>query len=164
MNDSRRYWTICTYKDRIENSKNKNGQWESNKVEITEEFKKLFNEHNIDINNIQQSVSEIDDAGFFREFMRLFKLTVQMRNSVINEAKDDLISPVKNKYGKFFNTEEHDSGLPENADANGAYNIARKGLMLIKQIKETSDDKLSKIKYDITNKEWLSYAQDEENL
>ena len=165
LNDSKRHWTICTYKDRIENLKN-NKRWESRKVEITKDFKKLFNEHRVDINNIKKSIREIDDGNFFKKFMRLFKLTVQMRNSVINDDKDYLISPVRNKYGKFFDTREQDrdSDLPDNADANGAYNIARKGLMLIKQIKDTDDNKLSQIKYDITNKEWLSYAQDEENL
>ena len=47
--------------------------------------------------------------------------------------------------------------LPKNADANGAYNIARKGLMLISQIKETKD--LANFKYDISNKAWLNFAQ-----
>ena len=51
--------------------------------------------------------------------------------------------------------------LPIDADANGAYNIARKGLMLINQIKETSDEDIlnNKVKFNITNKEWLKFAQ-----
>ena len=48
---------------------------------------------------------------------------------------------------------------PENADANGAYNIARKALWCIDQIKAAEDDKLDKVKLAISNKEWLEYAQ-----
>ena len=61
--------------------------------------------------------------------------------------------------------EKNDNGekteLPIDADANGAYNIARKGLMLINQIKETSDEDIlnNKVKFNITNKEWLKFAQ-----
>jgi CRISPR-associated protein Cpf1 len=47
--------------------------------------------------------------------------------------------------------------MPENADANGAYNIARKGLMIIEQIKQSDD--CAKVKLDISNKRWLQSAQ-----
>ena len=84
---------------------------------------------------------------------------VQIRNSLTVKEEDNLISPVKNSNGKFFNTNEQIEGLPKDADANGAYNIARKGLMLIEQMRNTEDDKLNKIKYNITEKEWLDYVQ-----
>lgn len=51
---------------------------------------------------------------------------------------------------------ETDEGL-YHADANGAYNIARKGLWVIEQIKHADD--LTKIKLAISNKEWMRYAQ-----
>jgi CRISPR-associated protein Cpf1 len=90
-----------------------------------------------------------------------------MRNSVTNTEKDYMISPVANENGKFYNSEnEREKGknndgdwiseLPVDADANGAYNIARKGLWIIKQIKESNDQKP---KLDITNKEWLFFVQ-----
>ena len=84
---------------------------------------------------------------------------VQMRNNITGQEEDNLISPVRNNEGIFFDTKAKIKGLPEDADANGAYNIARKGLMLIEQMKRTDDDKLNKIKYDITEKEWLNYIQ-----
>ena len=46
--------------------------------------------------------------------------------------------------------------LPVDADANGAYNIAKKGLWVIEQIKEA---KGKKPKLAISNKQWLAYAQ-----
>ena len=59
--------------------------------------------------------------------------------------------------GKFYDSRTCGNELPENADANGAYNIARKGLMLIKQIKEAED--VANIKFDLSNKAWLNFAQ-----
>ena len=166
LNESKKYWTICTYGKRIKTYRNheKNEQWDSEEIDLTKEFIKLFKAYSIDLFDIKSNLMKMDDKELFEKFMHLFKLTVQIRNSITGGLEDYLISPVKNKYGKFFNTKDGDKNLPLDADANGAYNIARKGLMLINQIKRKKDDELNKIKYDITNKEWLRYAQDEENL
>ena len=48
--------------------------------------------------------------------------------------------------------------MPKDADANGAYNIARKGLMIVNQVKQEKD--LDKFKSDLTNKNWLNFAQE----
>ena len=45
-----------------------------------------------------------------------------------------------------------------NADANGAYNIARKGLLTIRKMKQEENDS-AKISLAISNKEWLKFAQ-----
>lgn len=175
LNDSRKDWTICTNSNRIRNFRdaNNNNMWSSEYVELTKEFKNLFNHYNIDIKNIKDEILNKSDSKFFNAnkekdgfygFTTLFKLTVQMRNSVIGSMEDYIISPVKNKYGMFFDSRNGREDLPKDADANGAYNIARKGLMLIRQIQNTEDNKLGKVKYDITNKEWLNFAQDEDNM
>ena len=80
-----------------------------------------------------------------------------MRNSVTGTEIDYIISPVANENGEFFDSRTCSDKLPKDADANGAYNIARKGLMLIEQIKKSED--LKKIKFDISNKSWLQYVQ-----
>ena len=49
--------------------------------------------------------------------------------------------------------------MPANADANGAYNIARKALWAIDVLKSTPDEDLGKAKLSIKNKDWLCYAQ-----
>lgn len=64
-----------------------------------------------------------------------------------------------NTSGKFYDSRTCGKNLPENADANGAYNIARKGLWIVEQIKNTRDDDMAKIKLAISNKDWLRYAQ-----
>jgi CRISPR-associated protein Cpf1 len=80
-----------------------------------------------------------------------------MRNSVTGTDIDYMQSPVKDAQGKFFNSQTCSSELPENADANGAYNIARKGLYYVRLIKESND--LKNLKLSITNKEWLQFVQ-----
>ena len=82
-----------------------------------------------------------------------------MRNSKSQTEIDYLISPVMNKNAQFFDTREGLDELPKDADANGAYNIARKGLWIIEQLKQTPETELGKVKLAISNKEWLSYAQ-----
>lgn len=88
----------------------------------------------------------------------------QMRNSKTGstDSKDDyIVSPVKNAKGVFYDSRNEGENLPKDADANGAYNIARKGLMLINRIKETTDEKL-KIDYSISNADWLNYVQEKD--
>ena len=85
------------------------------------------------------------------------KLLLQMRNSVTNSEEDYLLSPVADENGHFFDSREGISSLPIDADANGAYNIARKGLWVIRKIQETQ--KGEKPSLNITNKEWLQFAQ-----
>lgn len=87
----------------------------------------------------------------------MMKLTLQMRNSVTGTDIDYMVSPVANERGDFFDSRTAQEGLPINADANGAYNIARKGLWLAQQIKNASD--LADVKLAISNREWLQFAQ-----
>lgn len=70
---------------------------------------------------------------------------------------DYLISPAMNSKGEFYDSRKADTSLPKDADANGAYHIAKKGLWVLEQIKEADD--LKKVKMAISNKEWLSFVQ-----
>lgn len=85
------------------------------------------------------------------------KLLLQMRNSKPKTEVDYMISPVADEQGNFYDSRCGNSALPDNADANGAYNIARKGLWVIKQIRETPVGK--RPDWAIKNKEWLKFAQ-----
>ena len=82
-----------------------------------------------------------------------------MRNSITGTDVDYLISPVRNASGKFFDSREKADGLPFDADANGAYNIARKGLWIIEKLKKYDDEEIDKVKTSISNAQWLEYAQ-----
>lgn len=153
-------WTLCTYGTRIETRRNpeKNNEFDSVEIDLTGKFKALFSKHQIDLNgNLKEQICSQSDAVFFKEMLHLFHLTLQMRNSVTNSEIDYLLSPVMNASDKFYDSRTCGKNLPENADANGAYNIARKGLWIIEQIKQAED--LSKLKLAISNKEWMRYAQ-----
>ncbi len=156
-------WTICTYGDRIKTYRNKDdGQWKSDPVDITitEELKMLLTQYGIKYQhgeNLQNAIAERSEKDFFTQLMYLLKLTLQMRNSRTGTDVDYLISPVKNGKGEFFDSRKEKAGLPKDADANGAYNIARKGLMLIERIQNSEEG--DELNFAISNEDWLKYAQ-----
>lgn len=167
---SRMRWAVCSYGKRIETFRNpeKNSQWDNREIDLTEELKKLFDKYGVDIyGDLKVSISEMNDKAFFynegkkqnepKGLLQLFRLVLQMRNSVPNTDTDYLISPVADKCGIFYDSRNCDKYLPENADANGAYNIARKGLWAVMQIKQSGSDKP---KLAISNEEWLKFAQE----
>ncbi|MBQ8051592.1 MAG: type V CRISPR-associated protein Cas12a/Cpf1 [Bacteroidaceae bacterium] len=161
----RTHWTLCTQGTRIRNFRNpqKNNQWDDEEVNLTALFKQLFDLYDIDIHgNLMEAIQRQTEAKFYQELMHLMKLTLQMRNSRINSEVDYLLSPVADEKGRFFDSRSGDCVLPDNADANGAYNIARKGLMLIQTIRETPDGE--KPSLTITNREWLRFAQEKPYL
>lgn len=160
---TRQNWTICSFGDRINSFRNteKNNEWESKTVNVTEAFKKIFDKHGIDYScNLQATILIQDNKEFFEELLRLLGLTLQMRNSRIGTDEDYLISPVSDKNGQFFDTRNYcgeNAILPRDADANGAYNIARKGLWAIYQIQKVED--IEKVNFSISNTDWLRFVQ-----
>lgn len=162
---TRTRWTICTYGKRIETFRDEtqNSNWNSHEIVLTDRFKELFAKFGVDVeSNIKDGIARQDSADFFKELLYLFKLTLQMRNSKTGTEVDYLQSPVADENGVFYNSNTCDNTLPENADANGAYNIARKGLWMVRQIKASDD--LKKVKLAISNKEWLQFAQEKPYL
>lgn len=166
--DFRKKWTVCTNGSRIKTFRNpeKNSEWDNKTVCLTAEFKKLFDEYGIDYSgDIRAAVLRISNKDFCHRLIGLVQLTLQMRNSITGSTDPDddyLISPVRNSSGKFYDSRDYrgsDASLPTDADANGAYNIARKGLWAINALKNTADDKLDKADLSITNAKWLEFAQ-----
>ena len=184
----RQEWIICTHGERIVNYRNpaKNNEWDDKTVYPTTELRSLFTSKNIIFENgvclkEQITLQKDTDKEFFEGLLKLFKITLQMRNSKTKSEIDYLLSPVSNENGDFFDSRNYldidnrdangelyrdakfcvSTGkptLPVNADANGAYNIARKGLWIIEQINNPDTD-LKKLKLAMTNKEWLQFVQ-----
>ena len=157
---TRTKWTLCTQGNRICTFRNaeKNSQWDNQEVDLTRELKSLFEHYHFNIcGNLKEEICSQTDKAFFTGLLHILKLTLQMRNSITGTETDYLVSPVADENGVFYDSRSCGDTLPENADANGAYNIARKGLMLIRQIKEAKE--LDKVKFDISNKAWLNFAQ-----
>ena len=160
--DTRTKWTLCTYGMRLRSFKNpaKQYNWDSEVVTLTDEFKRILGEAGIDIHeNLKDAIRNLEGKRrkYLEPLMQFMKLLLQLRNSRTNPEEDYILSPVADENGVFYDSRSCGDQLPENADANGAYNIARKGLMLIRQIKEAKE--LGKIKFDISNKAWLNFAQ-----
>ena len=161
---SRTKWCLCTEGERIESFRNpdKNSEWDTRKVALTKELTALFEKYHISWKDgdIKKNILAVEETDFYRSFMHFMSLLLQMRNSDKKTGEDWLISPVKNSRGEFFRTYEKNKGYPCDADANGAYNIAKKGLWIVEQIRKTEIEQMDKVKLAISNKEWLAYAQE----
>ncbi len=146
----------------------------------TEKLQKIFESNGIDYksgNNIQDSVMAIgadlkegakpskEISDFWDGLLSNFKLILQMRNSNARTGEDYIISPVMADDGTFFDSREEfkkgeDAKLPLDADANGAYHIALKGLSLINKINLSKDEELKKFDMKISNADWFKFAQE----
>lgn len=163
--DTRTDWVLCTYGTRIKTFCNpeKLNQWDNKEIVLTDEFKKVFMEAGIDINgNLKEAICTLTEKKHLESLMQLMKLLVQMRNSETNSEVDYLLSPVADTEGHFYDSRNCDDNLPKDADANGAYNIARKGLWAVMKIKASKPQE--NLKLGISNKEWLQFAQEKPYL
>ena len=157
-------WTVCTHgKERYRYDK-KTRNYKC--YDVTEELKKLFEDNGLAYmhgEDIREAICQIEKAGFFKSLHFWFGLVLQLRHGYKDGEveKDYILSPVADATGKFFDSREYEemgeSPLPKDADANGAYNIARKGLLLLEQINENG--KPGKI----DNKSWFEFVQSNNN-
>ena len=158
---TREQWKVCTNGDRIITFRNplKNNQWDNDTILLTTAFKTLFEDYKIAYQkgNLLAQITVQTEKGFYEKLIHLFKLTLQMRNSVTNSTIDYLISPVADQEGNFYDSRKQLPHLPKDADANGAYHIAKKGLWILEQINQTED--LKKLKLAISNRQWLAFVQ-----
>lgn len=149
-------------------------------VLITEKLKLVFQKVNINYTNginVLDFVMEIgadlknDDkpsrevAEFWDALLYNFKLILQMRNSNARTEEDYIISPVRASDGTFFDSREEskkegNATLPKDADANGAYHIALKGLSLIKRFDAADEKALKKFDMKISNADWFKFVQE----
>ncbi len=151
-------------------------------VLITGKLKLAFQKVNINYtngNNILDSLMEIgadlkegekpskDVADFWDALLYNFKLILQMRNSNARTEEDYIISPVKTDDGTFFDSREEakkgdNAKLPKDADANGAYHIALKGVSLLKRFDKAEEKELKKFDMKISNADWFKFVQKKE--
>lgn len=157
-------WTLCTYGTRIRTFRNPNkqNQWDNEEIVLTDEFKKVFANADINIKgNLKESICSLTERKNLEPLMQLMKLLLQLRNSMINSEIDYMLSPVSEN-GVFYDSRSCGSNLPIDADANGAYNIARKGLWVLRQIQNSNPN--DKLRLTLSNKEWLQFVQDKSNF
>lgn len=113
--------------------------------------------------NILETISIRDmSREFWNSLFKIFKAILQMRNSLTNSPVDRLLSPVKGKDATFFDTDKVDGTKFEklkDADANGAYNIALKGLLILKNNDSVKTDKELKNVKKVSLEDWLKFVQ-----
>lgn len=103
----------------------------------------------------------------------------QIRNSGDTAKKQDdnfLLSPIRNEQGEHFDSrifeKQENPKMPKDADANGAYNISRKGIIMYEHIKHLGEKWNRKVKIDgndvidldlfVSDKEWDLWLSDRE--
>lgn len=153
---SKKDWTVCTAgKERYRYNKEKK---EYVCYDVTKELKELFNKYGISYangENLDNGIANKDDRAFFERLHFLLGLTLQLRHIYKDgdEEKDFILSPVADKGGNFFDSRKAKENQPKDGDANGAFNIARKGLMVLKQIRKTGRPDV------ISNAKWFDEVQ-----
>lgn len=178
---SKKTWELVTKGPRIRYNR-RNAKYELIE-DLTTEFDKLFVEIKVNSDDMWPKIkSKIEQEEAFKlNFKGLFKLLLQMRNADPGrkEAKyrDFIISPVLDSKGEqYFSSQYLDSSqesidmdnlpvhlsspvnklLPEDSDANGAYNIARKGKIVVDKIVREED-------LEIPEGTWLKFAQEQDS-
>lgn len=151
-------WIVCSHGEKFSNAKQNHMRDEE--IDPTKQLKALFQEHSIvyeDGTDLRASILSVEEVSFYKQLITIFKRILQMRNYTQDGKEDYIISPVKNAKGYFYHSAEADDALPRDADANGAYNIAKKGLWIIEQLKNAEN--LSNVELTMTKQQWLTYAQ-----
>jgi len=167
-------WTICSSVERFRWNRtlNQHKGGYDHYTDMTEQFDILFKSYKIDIrSDIRVQIMNLEAKGnekFFADFIFFFNLVCQIRNTDPLKEKDDplgdfILSPV----APFFDSrkaEDFGKNLPKNGDDNGAYNIARKGIIILDKIsafkeKEGSCKDLKWGDLYVSQSEWDTFAQ-----
>jgi CRISPR-associated protein Cpf1 len=139
-------WTLASHESRIVGKEKK-------LKDLTEEFTKFFEkEAKLPLERVSvKTVSALDESKL-KELWGLFKLMLKMRNS--NDEQDYIISPVASDT-PFISGPDNSMQITD-ADANGAYNIALKGLYWLWNNFPT--DEKGYLKY-IKDEDWFWFIQ-----
>jgi len=167
LKGSKTSWVVTSHGDRIVGKKNEHNKWESTTLKPTDEIIASLSDAEIDWqsqDNILDEVLAQSSKRFFQSLMWCLRITLQMRNSRPNSTESDddyLVSPIAYKEGGFYDSRDSKDGLPKDADANGAYHIALKGLWNIDQIvqHDWSVEKPKPLKLNMSNEEWFAFIQ-----
>jgi hypothetical protein len=155
---------------------------ETKQRDPNEELKRIFEENGIDINkDINKQIKEGDfrNEDFYKRVIHTIRLILQLRNAItkkdeqgneIEEESQDFIQCPSCHFHSGNNlltlNSRYKGNKPFqfNGDANGAYNIARKGGLILSKIsnfykKEGDLSKMSNQDLTITQEEWDKFSQ-----
>ena len=150
-------WTVCSCVERSRwNRRNKKHE----PFNPNSKIKEIFEKHNIPYQNGDDLIGHIvnnDKSEFHKELVYCFSMILEIR--VVSEEKDSIQSPVE----PFFNSDnlKENAKLPCGGDSNGAYNIARKGIIILENINKSPDIDKFRLK-PVSKNEWANYVQSSE--
>lgn len=158
LGDTRTKWTLVTNGFRWKNRKQVTGKWSSRKVGLTRAWADLLGGFEVDLyGDIRKQILERTDGknsgvkDFLMGLMNLLQMTAQVRHVDMEHEETYICSPIENSDGVCC------CDLEDGADAVAAYNIARKGLVLVNRIRSAAGNKVS---LSCTYQEWLGQMQD----
>lgn len=157
-------WVVCStnHKRYVWERKLNAGKGAQKLIDVNQEMKDLFSKENINFlsgEDLKQAILDQNNTAFYQKLLFLFSslLLLRYNNGKKDEdERDYILSPVY----PFFNSLDADDSRPKDADANGAYHIALKGLLLLDRIRKTDQSELSKLELNIENKEWLNFVKE----
>lgn len=94
-------------------------------------------------------LTKVNEHTAWEKLRFVIDIIQQIRNSGDTSKNQDdnfLLSPVRNEQGEYFDSRTATKTLPKDADANGAYNIARKGIIMYEHIKKIGNNWNKKVK------------------
>ncbi|MDR2410332.1 MAG: type V CRISPR-associated protein Cas12a/Cpf1, partial [Bacteroidales bacterium] len=130
--------------DRFWRLKDGNNFWISKKVDVVKILDGIFD----DFDKMKSFKSQIADGTknlkkvdkqhtAWKSLCFAIRLIQNIRNTGTAVGEEDFIqSPVRDENGNHFDSRRAGEKMPQNGDANGAYNIARKGLIAFQRISE----------------------------
>ena len=132
------------------------------KYDITKCLASLFRKNNIEYKDgdLRSKISSNLNSGFYKNLFYLIGLMLDTRSSISGEEIDIIQCP---ECG--FHSDNDFESHKYNGDANGAYNIARKGIMILEKIKQfaqNNNGSVDKISYGdlaVNIEEWDKYSQ-----
>jgi hypothetical protein len=156
-------WDLYAYKG-LQRFRWKPKNRQTEQFNLYEKFDILFKDYTRD-KNINLQIFE-DDKFNWKDLICYWNILNDIRNSnrdKLDDENDFIQSPVwSDKINDFYDSrkfEEYKSNfklmLPNNGDANGAYNIARKGSILVNRINNSEDNKPDLF---ISNSDWDAFV------
>ncbi|MFB2578377.1 type V CRISPR-associated protein Cas12a/Cpf1 [Acinetobacter sp. c2-A9] len=158
----RTQWLICSHGEHryvYDKSANK-GKGATVAIHVNQCLKTLFEELGIVYQqgqDLRQAIATHREKALLSKLIYLLRILLALRYSNASSEEDFILSPVANAQGQFFDSRIASDSQPKDADANGAYHIALKGLWVVRQIQHSED--LDKVNLILSNQQWLQYAQ-----
>ena len=177
---TRQTWTVCSCVSRSRYVKTEKKLSEEQKLNIiseqignkgrheiffvTDKIKETLTKAGIDYKrNLDIQLQLVSKSGKLLHSSMIYHFNSIMNMRVTDDRKDKgtpendfILSPVE----PFFDSRKSYEKLPENGDANGAYNVGRKGICILNRINNSDD--LAKVNPSVTKQEWQEYVQAKE--